>query len=173
MPCMNEKDIRKLDSLPKTAIRPEFNAQVNKIRNKIFTQCGAKKLNGSYLTSRMYLMMVQEYVKAISSGSMPMIQNAWQNVLENECALALDSSRRLYDTAYSERFDNRKKIYRKKELVKALKEIRDRAYTSFNMINSVKEGDEVLFDRYFQEVVKHIERKEKIVVEQNANLAEE
>lgn len=173
MPCMNEKDIRKLETLPKTAIRPEFNSQVNKIRNKIFTQCGPKKLNGSYLNSRMYLKMVQEYVKAISSGSMPMIQNAWQNVLENECAVALDSSRKVYDTAYSEKFDSRKKIYRKQELVKVLKEIRDQAYTAFNMINSVKEGDEELFDRYFQEIVKYIERREKIVIEQNANLSEE
>ena len=73
MPCTDEKEIKKLDSLPKTSIRPEFNAQVNRIREKIFTKCGPKKLNGAYLSSRMYVKMVEEYVKSINQGSVPMI----------------------------------------------------------------------------------------------------
>lgn len=173
LPCFDEKDIKRLDTLPKDSIRPEFNSQVNKIRNKIFTQCGPKKLNGTYLNSRMYLKMVAEYVKSINSGSVPMIQNAWQNVLENECVTALETAKETYDRAFAQRFSEKNKALRKTELNRALKELRDQANTAFNVINSVKESDEDMFDKYFNELGKHIERKEKIQTDQNNNLSDQ
>lgn len=172
MPCTDERDIKQLASMNNKDIRPEFQNQVNIIRQKIFTQCGPKKLNGSYLSSRMYVKMAEEYVKSINNGSVPMIQNAWQSVLENECIQAQDNAKKVYDQEIAETFRDRSKIHKKAVLDKMLKEIRDKAFTAFSVINTVKEGDEDLFERYYREVLDHIERKEKHLIEQNMNLAE-
>jgi hypothetical protein len=172
IPCTDERDIKNLDNLARTSIRPEFSAQVNRIREKIFTQCGPKKLNGCYMSSRMYIKMVEEYVRSINSGSVPMIQNAWQSVLENECIVAQDKAKQEYDAAFKELFADQSRVYRREDLMKQLKELRDRAFTSFSVINSVKEGDEDMFNKYMEEVIQHIKRKEAYILEQNVTLSE-
>lgn len=37
----------------------------------------------------MYTRMVSEYVNALNSGTVPVIQNAWESVLENECEVSI------------------------------------------------------------------------------------
>lgn len=172
MPCTDEKEIKRLDSLPKSSIRPEFNAQVNRIREKIFTKCGPKKLNGAYLSSRMYVKMVEEYVKSINQGSVPMIQNAWQSVLEHECFIAQESAIKEYDNGIREIFKEQNRVFRKPELDRQLKLLKDKAMTCFSLINTVKEGDEDLFNKFQDEVSKYIDRKEKQIIDSNTNSAE-
>lgn len=172
IPCTDEKDLKRLESLPKSAIRPEFRSQVNKIREKIFTQCGPKRLNGAYVSSRMYIKMIEEYIRSINSGSVPMIQSAWQSVLENECILACENSKRIYDESFKDFFRDFNKLYAKDVLAKHLRELRDKAFTVFSTINTVKESDEDRFNEYLDNVVKHIERKEKAITDQNNTLAE-
>lgn len=172
IPCTDERDLKRLESLPKTSIRPEFKSQVNKIREKIFTQCGPKRLNGAYVSSRMYVKMVEEYVKAINSGSVPMIQSAWQSVLENECIIACENAKRTYDAAFKDLFRDAGKLFAKGALIKHLRELRDKAFTAFSVINTVKESDEDRFNEYLDQVVKHIERKEKAITDQNNTLAQ-
>ncbi len=172
IPCTDDRDIKRLESLPRTAIRPEFSAQVNRIREKIFTKCGPKKLNGAYLSARMYVKMVEEYVRSINAGSVPMIQNAWQSVLENECLLAQENARQEYDQGLQSIFKEQGKVYKKAELDHQLKLLKDKAMTCFSVINAVKEGDEDLFNKYQSEVLKYIERREKHIIEQNSNSAE-
>lgn len=172
IPCTDERDIRKLDTLPKTAIRPEFNSQVNKIREKIFTQCGPKRMNGSYVSSRMYVKMLEEYIKSINSGAVPVIQSAWQSVLENECIVACENAKKIYDAAYKDLFKDNTKLYKKDQLSKHLRDLRDKAFTAFSVINTVKENDEDRFNEYMDSVVKHIERREKTIVDQNTSLSQ-
>lgn len=172
IPCTDEKDIKRLDTLPKTAIRAEYKAQVNKIREKIFTQCGPKRVNGAYVSSRMYVKMLEEYVKSINSGSVPMIQSAWQSVLENECILACESAKKTYDAAYKDLFRDHSKLFSKDALTKHLRDLRDKAFTAFSVINTVKESDEDRFNEYLDTVIKHIERKEKAIMDQNNTLSE-
>ena len=168
IPCLQEQDIKRLDTIPRERMRPEFLDQINVIRLKVYQQCGAKKLNGSYLNSRMYVKLAEEYVKAINQGSVPMIQNAWQGVLENECMGALENARKTYDTAFNEYFREQDRVYRKNDISSILKSLRDKAFTIFSVINSVKEGDEELFNTYMDELINHIERREKAVSERNA-----
>lgn len=173
IPCTDEKDLRRLESLPPTAIRPEFHAQVNKIREKIFTQCGPKRLNGSYISSRMYVKMLQEYVNSINSGSVPVIQSAWQNVLENECIQASENAKSIYDANFNALFKDKSKIFKKEALMKHLRDLRDKAFTAFSVINTVKESDEDRFNEYMESVKSHIERREKIILERNSTQSEE
>ena len=101
-----------------------------------------------------------------------MIQNAWQSVLENECILASENAKRIYDASFQDLFKDQNKLYRKIDLTKHLRELRDKAFTAFSVINTVKEGDEDRFNEYFDGVLKYIERKEKIVNDQNLTLSE-
>jgi hypothetical protein len=172
IPCTDEREIKRLESLPKTAIRPEFRAQVNKIREKIFTQCGPKRLNGAYVSSRMYVKMIEEYIRSINSGSVPIIQSAWQSVLENECIFASENAKKIYDDAFKDLFRDSSKYFTKEALAKHLRELRDKSFTAFSTINTVKESDEDRFNEYLDNVVKHIERKEKAITDQNNTLAQ-
>lgn len=116
----------------------------------------------------MYVKLAEEYVKAINQGSVPMIQNAWQGVLENECMGALENARKTYDTSFNDYFREQDRVYRKHDLNSILKLLRDKAFTIFSVINSVKEGDEELFNTYMDELINHIERREKAITERNS-----
>jgi hypothetical protein len=42
--------------------------------------------------------MVKEYVSSLNQGTVPVIQNAWESVLENECEVSIAQAK----IAYSE-----------------------------------------------------------------------
>jgi hypothetical protein len=172
LPCTDEKDIKKMDSLPDSRIRPEFMREVFRIRDKIYRQCGAKKLNGSSLTSRMYVKMVEDYVAAINGGAVPMIQNAWQSVLQNECIQSLEAAKAAYTKASQEHFKDAGKVHRKAELADALKKHRELSLLEFEGISLVKDRDEELYTEYHQELVEFIGRKERQIMEKNNSLTE-
>jgi hypothetical protein len=172
LPCTDEKDIKKMDSLPDSRIRPEFMREVFRIRDKIYRQCGAKKLNGSSLTARMYVKMVEDYVAAINGGAVPMIQNAWQSVLENECIQSLEGAKSAYTRASEAFFKEAGKAYGKGELSAALKRQREESLLEFEAIGLVKERDEELYNKYHQELQEFIARRERQRIDKNNSLTE-
>ena len=75
-PANDERDLRKLNSIPGSQIRPEFTKQVNVLRDRVLSKATAKQLKGVNLNMRMYIAMLQKYVEAINSGSVPNIATA-------------------------------------------------------------------------------------------------
>ena len=103
-PCYDERDLQNLNK-DTTKIRPEFNDEVNRIRQKIYENCGAKQLKGLNMTARMFVQMCESYCGAINDGGAPNIQSAWDNILENECNQAFMDARNKYDQLYRDKFD--------------------------------------------------------------------
>tara|TARA_B110000503_G_C6834532_1_gene284206 strand:+ start:190 stop:396 length:207 start_codon:yes stop_codon:yes gene_type:complete len=57
------------------------------LKKLIFDKSGTKEILGTSLTPRMYIEMVKSYITSINNGGIPNISNAWEVIMENECAL--------------------------------------------------------------------------------------
>jgi len=75
-PANDERELRKLNSVPASQIRPDFMKQVNALREKILSKATPKQLKGVNLNMRMYIAMVTQYIDAINQGSVPNISSA-------------------------------------------------------------------------------------------------
>lgn len=105
-PTHDEKDLQDLDKHPEK-IREEFLVELNRIREKIYQQCGPKQLNGVNMTSKMYILMAKSFVEKINQNKSPNIQTAWESIMENECITALNEARDVYDNGRREKFYNK------------------------------------------------------------------
>jgi len=74
-PCNEERDLQRLHQHPELMIQ-EFENELNRIRDKIYHNCGAKQICGMNMSSRMYITMVENFVNSINGGDVPNIQNA-------------------------------------------------------------------------------------------------
>lgn len=83
-PCINEAQLQTLDSLPNKVLRPEFVAQAQELRTKIFTEAVSRPMmvNGCLLTASMLGMLCQSYVRAVNEGKVPDIKDAWAYVCD-------------------------------------------------------------------------------------------
>ena len=170
-PCYDEKDLQNLNK-DTSKVRPEFMSEVNRIRQKIYENCGAKQLKGLNMTSRMYVQMCESYCEAINKGGAPNIQSAWDNILENECNMALKEAIKKYDEMYRQKFQEGMNPFSYEDLTKQLNNMRDEAYEIFNNVAYVRDKDENMYDEYYNSMIKHIEKKESDITTTNEKAAD-
>ena len=95
-PITDESQLQKLNSLPTSALRPEFVTQVNSLRERIVQRTPSKTLNGVELNGSAYLQLAQFYVAAMNGGRIPSIASAWTSVLERQASDVLQRCEQLY-----------------------------------------------------------------------------
>jgi len=83
-PTEDEKNLQRLNELPKSEIREEFENEVSFLRTKIFNRAKPKSLNGQNLNGPMLLEVAAAYTKAINEGQIPVIQNAFDYMQVSE-----------------------------------------------------------------------------------------
>ena len=78
-PCVDETNLQNLDKLPLTSLRPEFVEHAVSFREKVFQSASNRpnQLNGVMLTGSMLSQLAVAYVAAINDGKVPVIQDAW------------------------------------------------------------------------------------------------
>lgn len=165
-PCYDEKDLQNLNKDP-SKVRPEFNQEVNRIRSKIYENCGAKQLKGLNMTARMFIQMCESYCEGINSGGAPNIQSAWDNILENECNQALINAITKYDESYREKFHEDSKPLSFEVLTSELNQLRDEAYNIFNPVFYIRDRDEDMYLEYYDKMIKHIALREEDIINNN------
>ena len=84
-PVENENDLQNLMNLPDNKIRPEFLKQSNMLRNKIYMKIKPKTFNGKILSGQMLIDLLDSVVNAINEGAIPVIENSWNYIANNEC----------------------------------------------------------------------------------------
>ena len=84
-PVENEKDLQNLMNLPDENIRPEFIEQSNHLRQMIYTKVKPKNFGGKILSGEMLIELVESIVNAINDGAIPVIENSWKYITDNEC----------------------------------------------------------------------------------------
>ena len=105
-PVNEEYALKRLDRLDDGQIRPEFLAQLKKLKEKILSKITPKQLKGVNLTPKMYFSAISKYVEAINNGAVPTISTAWEHMVDSECRDALEVSVNLYEVALKQFFLN-------------------------------------------------------------------
>ena len=84
-PVEDESDLQNLQNLPDEKLRKEFLEQAKFFRNKVMKKTKPKLFNKKILNGYMLVELVQSILNAINTGSIPVIENSWKYVMQNEC----------------------------------------------------------------------------------------
>jgi hypothetical protein len=87
-PCVDEAQLQNLDALPPAQLRPEFVEQTARLRAKILDEAvrHPMEMNGCAVTSAMFGMLCESYVKAVNAGQLPVLKDAWAYVCDTQRA---------------------------------------------------------------------------------------
>lgn len=120
----------------------------------------------------MYCKMIEEYVTALNEGTVPVIQNAWECVLENECEAAIAQAVSTYTEQLNSKFSDSTVAFNKEDLDHALNNAKDSALSNLGGINHIKDRDPEIYEKYYDQLLQFIEKKEKQICEKNKIIAE-
>ena len=84
-PVENEKDLQNLMNLSEEEIRPEFVSQSNHLREMIYSTVKPKNFGGKILSGEMLIELVESIINSINDGAIPVIENSWKYITNNEC----------------------------------------------------------------------------------------
>ena len=84
-PVEEEKNLQKLQFLPDEQLRVEFLDQAKNFRNKVFNKIKPKTFHGQMISGSMLVELVQSILDSINGGGIPVIENSWKYVMNNEC----------------------------------------------------------------------------------------
>lgn len=74
-PAEREEDLRNLDLLPDSELRPVFRGEVVKARETIYKTVRSKLFNGNEISGPVFYELAQALVQVINSGQVPNIEN--------------------------------------------------------------------------------------------------
>ena len=83
-PVEKESDLQNLQNLPDEKLRKEFLEQSKIFRNKVIKKTKPKTFKKKPLTGSMLVELIQSILDSINKGSIPVIENSWKYVLQNE-----------------------------------------------------------------------------------------
>ena len=84
-PVEKESDLQNLQNLPDELLRKEFLEQAQNFRNKVYKIATPKSFHKRALSGNMLIELVQNILDSINSGAIPVIENTWKYVVQNEC----------------------------------------------------------------------------------------
>ena len=84
-PVEKESDLQNLQNIPDYGLRKEFVEQAKIFRNKVMKKTKPKTFRKKLLNGSMLVELVQSILDSINGGSIPVIENSWKYVLQNEC----------------------------------------------------------------------------------------
>ena len=84
-PVEEESDLQNLQNLPDERLRKEFLEQAKLFRNKVMKKIKPKIFRKKNLNGFLLIQLIQSILDSINNGSIPVIENSWKYVMENEC----------------------------------------------------------------------------------------
>ena len=98
-PVEKEDDLQNLQNLPDDMLRKEFLIQAQNFRNKVYELALPKTFHKRALNGSMLIELIQNILDSINSGAIPVIENTWKYVVQNEC---IKNTQNLTDKFYEE-----------------------------------------------------------------------
>ena len=84
-PVEDEKDLQNLMNLPDNKIRSEFLSQSLNLKQSIYAKVKPKNFGGKILSGEMLIDLLESIINSINSGAIPVIENSWKYITDNEC----------------------------------------------------------------------------------------
>ena len=118
-PIESEKDLQNLEYLPDDELRTEFLEQAQLFRDKVMNITTPKTFHKKLLSGAMLIELVENILDTINSGSIPIIENSWKYVIQNE---AIKSTENYFNKFSKEIREFREKNKNSKDFDKKMKE---------------------------------------------------
>ena len=90
-PVEEESDLQNLQHLPDDKLRKEFLEQAKLFRNKVMKKIKPKIFKNKNLNGFLLVQLIQSVLDSINNGSLPVIENSWKYVMQNECIKSADT----------------------------------------------------------------------------------
>lgn len=103
-PITEEDKLQKLPTMPWASLRPEFRTQVESLCGLVYSSAKPKQIEGGFVNGPAVVGLAEAYVQALNTGKMPVIHTAWQSVVMQQSAHALETALQLYEECFSRLF---------------------------------------------------------------------
>ena len=170
-PVHNEDQLRNISHLPDKNIREEFIDELYVIRDKIYKNCQQKVINGTGITSNMLITYLKQFIKSFNDGRTPVIKNAWENLLENDCENHYKAAVALYENDSSSFDGKNEEPLKILEHYRYLNQLRDYVMNEYMKCSYVEERYPEAYQRYKGRLKDYIDEKEKTSIEKNITYA--
>ena len=170
-PVENEKDLQNLMNLPDENIRPEFLEQSKHLREMIYTKVKPKNFGGKILSGEMLIELVESIVNAINDGAIPVIENSWKYITNNECVKNI----KLLVENFSKNILNFQKNNLEKEnffeiMQKYNEELTQEIINNFKNQNAINSFDEDDIKEHIETLKNNLKQEYKKLTSENINL---
>ena len=91
-PVDAESDLKQLQDLPDSRLRPVFVDQMRHLRRRLVQTLRPKHVAGQMVTGPMFLGLLEEYTRAVSSGAVPQVMDAWTQIVRSKCHSVIQSA---------------------------------------------------------------------------------
>ena len=78
------------------ALKEEFKEQIEELKIFIFNRIKPLKLNETSIHGTDFVVLTQSYISAINAGGVPIINDAWTEVIETQMKSAYEKALRHY-----------------------------------------------------------------------------
>ena len=169
-PVENEKDLQNLMNLKDEEIRPEFINQSNHLREMIYSKVKPKNFGGKILSGEMLIELVESIINSINDGAIPVIENSWKYITNNEC---IKNIKILVDN-YCKNIINYQKTNLEKEnffddLQKYNEELTQEILNNFKNLN-INKFDEEDIKEHIENLKNSLKQEYKKLTNDNINL---
>lgn len=101
-PVIDEAQLQNLESLEDYELRHDFLDQLTSLRANLFSHASTKKLSGNELDGRMLAQLIEQYVTRLSGDEVPVVQNIWDYICEENCNRVYEQVFQEYEKMMSE-----------------------------------------------------------------------
>jgi uncharacterized protein len=168
-PITDEASLNKLADVPLSELRPEFQAQLASLKEKVFGDIKPKALFGKALNGAMLAQLAEIYCAALNSNETPMIRNAWERVADQQCQQAADKAIEAYKTGMADVGKGDDVL--EADVLAAKHQVVLHATLSQFDTDAVKDCD--TYDQHKQVVLETIDHEQSKVVKRNAKHSED
>ena len=148
-PVSDEKDLKRLHSIPFANLRKEFRDQFAQLRSLVYEQSKIKRVDDAEIHGGALLHLASAYVTAMNGGAMPTIRTAWQSVLEIESRNAREQAEQAFTNTMSAFLKNESAVLDNAELLALQERAREQALATMRQLAV---GDEEFKSRLEQEL---------------------
>ena len=152
-PVEKEKDLQNLQNLPDSELRKEFLIQAKEFRKKVFNITNPKSFHKKLLSGSMLVELVQNILDSINAGCIPIIENTWKYVIQNEC---IKNTENILENFKKEIREYREKNKDAPDLAKNVKNFTKNLYNKY--VDEFKNND-LIDDEYKNEFLGKLKNK--------------
>ncbi|GBF98848.1 hypothetical protein Rsub_11452 [Raphidocelis subcapitata] len=99
-PMLKEEDLHRLDTIPYTKLRPEFQKGMEDLMALLRGKAHPLVYAGNMVSGRVYAQLAGAYVDSINSGAVPQLVTAWQGIARAECQKSFDAALAVFEAAF-------------------------------------------------------------------------